>query len=455
MSLSPPLRLALFFLVSTAVYAQPGSSVFGGPSVLSGDQGSSGGSVRRLFQIRPYLNIGASYTDGLTPAAIDTEGRIPNRSSAGVTASFGAMGYREWKKSRLALSYNGRARHYTRQKTHDGIDQTLALAFQHQPTPRLQLSFNQSAGIYSRSLGLAGLNPADGQAFGFTPNLSSSVSNIPAVPQNDIFDTRTYYLTSSGGLRYNKTARLSFGAYGTGFTVLRHSSALAGVRGVGAGGDIGYRLSRTQTIGIGYAFANYSYTRGFGDANIHSSQIYYTRQLNRRWMAGGSVGAYRLEAVGTQRVRLDPLIAALLGTTTGVEVFHTKTYGTMLSAQLSAQFRNSALNFGYSRGLNPGNGLYLTSQAESIYAAYSYVPIRNWSGGLQAVYTRLSARTQNLGRSEAYIGTASLGRSIFSWMSYGVSASIRRYKIVNGFHRDSYVVTMGLGFSPGEIPISF
>ena len=373
----------------------------------------------------------------------------------GVSATFGAYGYHQWKKSQLSLSYQGRARHYTRQSNQDGIDQTMALAYNYQPTRRIEIQLGQSLGLYSRSIGLPGLNIAGGQGFGFTPNLSIDPT-VPTVPQNDIFDSRTYYLTSSGSVRYHKSNRLSFVAQGTGFTVRRASTSLAGVLGVSASGAVAYRLSRTQTIGAGYTYSQWTFNRSFGDANVQTTFANYKRQLGRRWTAGGTVGVYRLEAVGLRRVGLDPVIAALLGTGSAVEVFYTKTYGTTLAAHLGAQFRHSAVNFGYSRSINPGNGVYLSSQVETLYAAYSYVPFRNWSAGLQATYSRMSPRTQVLNRYQQYTGGANIGRSIFGWLSYNASASVRRYEIVNtGFQRDAYVVSMGFGFSPGEIPVSF
>ena len=100
-------------------------------------------------------------------------------------------------------------------------------------------SFNNSAGLY-------GSNRT-------APSLPQTVEFDPTttyVPTNDFFDNRTINLSSQANLTMQRSTRLSLNFGGDGFLTRRRSTALYGVTGIGAHGDIQYRVSRRSTVGV-------------------------------------------------------------------------------------------------------------------------------------------------------------------------------------------------------------
>jgi hypothetical protein len=124
-------------------------------------------------------------------------------------------------------------------------------------------------------------------------------------------------------------------------------------------------------------------------------------------------------------------------------------------AALTRAFRRSSLSMHYTRGVTPGNGVYLTSRVETILAAYSYSGIRRWNLGVSGGRDTLDSLTQTIGK---YAGSTAGGGATynvtgalhlitrFDFRHYDVSQTV--------FRRNSYRASIGIGFSPGEIPLS-
>jgi hypothetical protein len=429
-----------------------------GPSILSrgGLQQNPGGSSN-LIRLRPFASLQATYQDGLTPAVLEDGTTIPEVSTASGTATFGLFGYHDWRRSLLGIGYQGRYRYIgsRRARSLDGFDHFLSLGFSHQPTKRLTFSLTEVGGISPRAIAGIPILPGLGTSSGLGLGQHTTDPNFNEVPGEDLVDTRTIFASSGGDLTYQKSARLSFHAGATGFLVRRKASGLAGATGFTTRGDIAYALSRRSTVGIDYGYLSYGYNRTFGDANAHILALNYTRMLGRRWNTVIRAGAYRLEFLTTQRVTLDPVIAAIIGQRTGREVLYGVTYGSIINANLNGNFRRSGVNFGYNRRVLPGNGIYLTSVADRAGVSYSYQGFRAWSFGGSATYSQYSARTQQLPHYRQYGLNASVGRRLFEWVHFRTNVGVRRSEVAHTFRRDSWFVSAGLGFTPDDIPISF
>jgi hypothetical protein len=440
-------KAVLALTITVPMCAQQGG--YSGPAVLSRPGGPSNQRPAPLA-FRPYAAVQGLYETGLTPVSVTPEGELPSDASAGVNATLGAYLYHYWKQTAVGLDYRGAYYHYTRNPFFNGTNQVASLFAAHQPSARVALSSSSSFGTYSRAFGgdLGGI-------YGFQP---SSVIQQPGLSAlNELFDNRVYFLSTSGDIVYQRTARLSFNAGGTKFYVRRRSSALLGVEGSAARGDIAYRVSRRSTAGVNYQYTRFRFTQSFGGADLHSIGLSYAYSLSRRWEIGVLANAIRLETETLREVAIDPVVAAIIGQQRGVEAFHTVNYVPGAGLRLSRSFRNAGLTLSYTYGVSPGNGLLVTAKNSTASASYSYTGIRRWNLSANAAYSSLSGVGQRLGNYRTVVVGGGFTRSITGWDLHTVGRFDMR-QIDTTFpgipQRWQSRVMLGLSYSPGDIPLS-
>jgi hypothetical protein len=436
------LKAAAFFGFAAGLLAQTGA--YGGPSVLSRGKAASNRDLGPASALRPYLYLNGIYDNGLTPVSVDQTGQVPRDDVYGGEAGVGLYGYRRWKQTLLGVDYRGNFRHYSRKTYYDGSDHALALDFTHQPSRRVTFGLRQSAGTFSRS-------------FGWLPNPGIFDPTYSHIPADEIFDNRTNYLSTRGDLTWQKSLRLSFNAGGEGFMVRRRSNALFGVTGYTARGDISYRLGRHSTIGIDYNFLHFDFVRVFGASDLHMVAINYARRLSPTWEVALRLGGGRIETQSLRQVRIDPVVAAIIGQQVGIETFHQLHYVPHGGIRLAKTFRSANLQLAYDRTVSPGNGVLLTSRAEQARVSYSFTGLRYWNFGLNAGYSAMHSVTHLVGSYEGYHGgwgaTRRLGKNFHAVARFDA----RRYDmggLRQQFDRVMYRATLGIAFSPGDMPLS-
>jgi hypothetical protein len=423
---------------STAV---PSAEDYGGPAILSRGE-IPGASSTAPIAFRPYIGLNAIYDDGLVPVSVNTNGSIPTANLFGVELTLGVYGYHTWKHTTLALDYKGDFRHYSQKEYYDGTDQFLSLILTHQPSKRLSFTLRNTAGTYAESSFLSG-------------TLGILNTGYLETPQNDIYDNRVIFLTTAGDMIYRLTPRLSFDIGGEGYLVRRASSALYGLTGYDAHGDLQYRLRRHTTIGLDYRFTHYEYTKGFGASDIHSLGISYATQLTHRLQFAATIGGARVESLSLEQVTLDPAIAALLGVTVGVQAAYQLHYVPDLSARLTESLQRSQFSMSFNDSVNPGNGVYLTSKMEAGVVSYHYTGVRHWNFGGDASYTRLTTLDQTLGAYSSYGAGGGATRDLKKGLHAVLRLDERRYIVAAGrFNRTDTRVTLGVSFSPGDVPLA-
>jgi len=435
-------RLILLLLIAAVgtVWAQRADDP--GPTILSRGMGTALQGGGELLELRPYLSLNGIYDSALTAVSVDQQGKIPQADGYGAEVGFGVYGYHNWRHSMLGVDYRGDFRHYARQSYYDGTDHTLTLGFTHRPTRQLSFSLREAAGIYSRSNGWF-----SGYQF-FDPAFAN-------VPTNELFDGRTIYMSTMGDLTYTKSPRLSFNVGGSGMVVRRRSQSLVGTTGYTARGDVAYRASQTLTVGADYNFSHYAFTGSFGASDIHTVSVDLSLRLGRRWDLGLRAGGARVETLGLRSAAVDPVIAAIIGRTTGTEVFHGIQYIPSMQATLGRVFRRSSLSFGYSTGVDPGNGVYLTSRASGGNISYSHTAFQRWNVGLSGGYGSYSGLSQTMGKYQSYNAGGGFTCKLMSWVHLVGRYDARRYMITQStFRRVDHRVTVGIAFSPGDLPLS-
>ena len=440
------IRTAFLFGVALGLMAQTDTQTeeqaapeYSGPAVLSRGQLPNAGTPAPVT-LRPYVGINGIYDNGIVPVSTNVNGQVPFTDEEGVELNLGLYGYHNWKHTTLAIDYRGNFRHYWPNSYYDGSDQFLSLILTHKPTRHTQITLRNQAGTYSQNYFLPSILPEN---------------NFLQTPANDIYDNRVVFLSTSGDLLYQKSARLSFDLGGEGDMVRRQSTALYGVTSYSARGDMEYRWTRRTTVGLDYHYLHFDFTRAFGNTNIHSIGLNYSYQITKRTQISARIGAARVQTQNLIQVPLDPAIAALLGISYGVATSFHINYSPDLSARLVSTYRRSEFRLDYGDTLTPGNGVYVTSRIQNGGASYNYTGVRYWNFGVTANYSRLSALVQNIGAFTTYGAGAGVTRELAKSLHASLRFDEHHYDVTGTqFQHNEYRVTLGFYFSPGDLPLA-
>jgi hypothetical protein len=427
---------ALFALVVPA-FAQ-----YGGPAILSrGD--APAGMVESQLTFRPYFEITGVYDTGLAGVAVNSKGELGNLASPGVNLAGGISGTHSWRHTQIGLDYRGDINEYTKATYYDGFNQALLLSVKHQFTRHVYIDLRETAGEYSTELASASLE----QAVAYDPSQT-------ALPTTDFFDNRTIFLSTQANLIYQRSARLSFSVGGNGFTNRRRSTALYGVTGASATGDVQYRVTRRSTIGANYNYTNYSFTRVFSGTDVHSFSGTYAVQISKNLAFSAYAGASRVETKLEEVVPVDPAIAALLGITEGLSIAHVLEYIPTGTGRLSRTFHNGVLYVYGGRLVTPGNGLFLTSANTTGAAGYTYTGLRRWSFNSSFNVNRANTigTVGNYGNTG---GTLRASRQLVKNLHIVASLTANKYESTDysQYNRVIYDARLGFGWTPGNVPL--
>jgi hypothetical protein len=434
------IKCAIGLLACSVAFAQ-----YGGPGILTG-MGNIGDRGGRPSGIRFFAGVTGSLDEGLLPVSVDQKGQLIEENNLySVVMNVGAYGRKNFKHTSIGLNFIANYRHYGHNQYYDGVDTALALTVERQVTKRTIIAFNNVGGTLS-------------QGFGALYGYVSTPGDLVGVPVNNIFDNRTYFWQTGGQVAYQKSARWTFTAGGTGFFIRPQSKVLVGVDGYGGQAGATYQATRRTAVYFSYNNYHFDYPGAFGDSDANIVLVGLSRALSRRWTAQLGVGASRTSTVGVGQIAADPVTAALFGITSVTKAFSAHTINPAVQASLSGKFRRSGLNVTYIEMPNPGNGVYLTSNMRSGSAVYSYVANRRTSTSLGITFSDMESIGQKeLGRYRYFYGSAALTYRIAESLHAVASVGARNLDINNEgkFSRFGYSITLGLMFSPGERPLAF
>ena len=430
-----PALLMLIFAASCLAQFDGGA----GPSILSRGGGKPGQAGGRPVSFNFYAGISGSYNNGTIP--IDTgNGSADQQVLYGGSLNGGLTGSHSWKSSSIGVDYRGDYRRYNKNSYANGSEQAIDLQYTLQATRRITFHTTVVGGSSSNANG------------GFITPTAILDPSLIGIPTNNIFDNRIYYVQTSLGMTYRQSSRLSLTLSGDGFTIHRAAKALVGVNGYKANAQVTYRLSRRDQIGVNYSFTHFSYPRAFGASDLHGVNASYGRQLRRGLDITISGGIFRIETLGATQVELSPEIAAILGQSTGYQAIYRVNYVPQYSATLVYARGHSNFTGSAGAGVTPGNGVYLTSKSTNAGMGYSYFGIRKVTLSLSAGATQFSSVFQTLGNYRSYFGGSSASYRMSRHLSTAVQTDLRTFSI-NGVNRPGYSVSLGIYWSPMEIPI--
>jgi hypothetical protein len=452
-------RFCLLPLLALPVLAQIGGNLggFGGPAILG--RGAGAGTGQRGgadLGINFYAGVLGTYDSGLTGLQLDAQGNPINSALKGIDATVGVAGSKRLRRGNFGINYNAHYRQYTGGfiagvrrdgfNNFNGTDQSVSIFTSRTLTKRSSVSSNITGLTTNRGFGNLGMLP------GLFQNQTNFFS-----PTGEIFDNRIYFASGTGEYNYQKTARLSFGASGTGMITRRTSGLLFGVNASFANGNVAYRLSRRQTISAGYQFLNFNFTRSFGDTYGHGVFVGHSIQIGRRAQLANQVGMMQIESLGLRTVSVDPFIAALIGISTTSEVFYSKSWLPTINSTFNYRVnRLHSFDLNASHGAGPGNGVINTARMTTAGAGYAYSGIRDLGLSVNGFYNRMSSMIGANQIFSMFQLSASANRRISSSLFATVNAGQRKFlsSATNNFRRNSLFVSAGITWSPREVPVS-
>ncbi len=429
--------------MSIAAWAAPLFAQYAGPAILTRGEAPAGLQGAQI-SFRPFFTFSGVYDTGLTGVGVNSQGQLGNTAAYGLQFTGGVSGSHSWRHTLLGVDYRGSLYHYNKTTFYDGSDQMLMLSLSHQFTQHTTLTLRESAGMYGRGNGMLGM-----------PNTIAFDPSTTYAPTTDFYDNRTVYLSTQADFTIQKSRRLSFNLGGDGYLVRRRSTALYGVSGAGARADMQYRLSRRTTVGVGYMYEHFAYHDIYSRTDLHSIVGSYGIRFTRNLELSAYGGFLRAETVFVQSVPIDPAIAAVIGINYAPVIGHRIDYIPNISGRLARTFQNGVAYLSGGHSVTPGNGLFLTTAMTTGMAGYTYTGLRRWSFGIQALYDHGDSIGNYLGTYGDIGGTFTASRQIARSVHAIASFYGRKYQSTSfvGYNRPIYNATLGISFSPGDVPL--
>ncbi|HXE65049.1 MAG TPA: hypothetical protein VN519_16015 [Bryobacteraceae bacterium] len=417
---------------------------YNGPAVLSRSYTINRPLVPEQVKWSESLGVSSIYDSGVTGHLINPDGSPASGSSTligtMVNWSFGGRHY--FRHDQIAVNYTGNMQRYSGANAYDGANHLLNLSYSHVLTRRLSLNFVEAGAYYSQNYTL------QNQTVG--PESIANI-NLASSPNLQLYDTATKQFSSQVDLTWQKSSRLSMSIGGSWFGIARNSPQLLGTTGEQAQSDINYRFTRKTTVGAYYSFSHYRYSHGFGTSDTNGIGLIYSYALTRTMQIRFRGGVSRVESLGLQTVRINPLIAAILGETFGIVDVSQRIRTADYSAQFVKDFGGHAsFSLAYARGISPGNGVFQTSQQVSSSGTFTTRVFRVYTLSLGAGRDSLASIAQALGNYQSDYGRIGLSRTYKRGVGLNFTIDYRHFDVTSfAALRNQIRITSGVTWSPG------
>ncbi len=392
-----------------------------GPAVLSRSYSVNRPLIPQQLKWTESAGVNAVYNNGVSQS-VSANGTPGNATIVGTQINWGFSGRHYFRRDQIAVNYTGNYYQYGGASAFNGANNTLAVDYGHVISSRLKLNVSATGVMYSQSFTL--------EAPSLGPDTTIANINLGISPNIQVTDYGTKQFTTQADLTWQKSARLSFSGGVSYFAVVRDAPGLLGATGDQARGDVDYRLTSRMTVGGYYSYNHYIFSQGFGTSGTNTVGGIYSYAFSRSMQLRLRGGVSQVESIGFQTITVAPALAALLGQGTGIIDSNAKTTTSDISAQFIKDFRGGrTASVAFAHGISPGNGIFMTSEQESISATFA-MPFRR-------VYTiqggvgrdTLTSVGFVLGNYESDYGRLSIARRFSSGMSVNFSGEIRHFDI--------------------------
>lgn len=399
-----------------------------GPAVLSRSYSVERPLIPQELKWTESVGVSSNYNTGAN-GVVNPNGTISSTNLIGTSFNWSFAGRHYFHRDQIAVRYTGGYYQYPGGGGYTGLNNSLSVDYTRFLTRRLSLNLVFSGSIFSQSYTLTNAAP--------DPETSIANINVSSSPNIQITDYGTKQITTQADFVWQKSARLSFDGGVTYFGIARDNPGstgeavgLLGMTGQQARGDTTYRLSRKMTIGAYYSFSHYQFPQSWGTSHLNVVGAIYSYAFTRTMQLRLRAGLSDVDSLSMQVVTVAPVFAALLGQSSGYIDVSSKTISTDISAQFIKDFRRGkTASVSFVHGVSPGNGLYLTSEQESIMASFGMPLFRKFmiNGGVGR--DTLVAVAQGLSSYESDYVRFSVSRQLERGVSTNFSATLRHFDV--------------------------
>ena len=362
-----------------------------------------------------------------------------NVGSGGFGIGGGVTGSKQFSDSILSLNYRGDYRNYSGGFGGSGTDQYLSLVYSKRLSRRWTLLFNEAAGILYYSSA-------------YFPNLPSGGGTVG----NNPFSPSTRFLSSSVYLSYRQTQRLTY-TLGGSFFLSRYSYAGSfGSTGGILSASASYALTARTSIGGTYSHDNFYYQHGAGNTALDGGYFNASHIFAGSWNVHASAGITYANTSGFITLPVSLILAGQptdVGYITGP--YHTTTTVPTFDGGVTRRFRTFSVTASAGRGVNPGNGSYLTS-SHTYVGGSAAKPFHNALLSGNASYSRVSSIANQVSQSYSQnILNITYSRILIPHLSTFATYSYIKYGSLLGLNAstDNRFI-FGLSFSSKNIPLA-
>ena len=362
----------------------------------------------------------------------------PSASSGGISVGGGVTVSKQLSNGIFSLNYRGDYRNYTGGGyDSSGTDQYLNLIYSRRLGHRWTLSLQEGAGILFYNQGFySTLSPTGGT-------------------QTNPFSPSSRFVSSSAYLSYRQTARLTY-TFGGSFFLNRYSypGAIGSTGGI-VTASASYALTARTNVGGTYSHDNFIFQHGAGKSNIDGVYGNISHTFGHGWFVNLSAGITRAHSSGI----IDQPVPLIVGgqTVTGYLVgpYNNVSEVPTIQGNVSHHFRSFNLSASAGRGVNPGNGTYLTSDNTYFGGVISRGFRKSVVTG-NAFYSRVTSIANAVSQSYSSENlTASYSRIVLPHLSvYGTYQYERYGALLNyGSTADNRFI-FGVALSSKSIPLT-
>jgi len=413
-----------------------GMGGYDGPALLGRGGFGVGAQGGRGIPITASMGVAGSYDTNILGFSVDENGNFAPSNSFGVEGTVNVAGQKRFRRSYVGLNYLAGYSHYNRVTFFNGSNQFLSVSGATQLNAKWAITAEAGAGISNRFLG----------SYGFTGASELEFINLPA---SELFDSRIVFGGAAMNATYFKSSRQSFRFGGNASTARRKARSLADMRSYGANADWVYRLSRRTSVGLQYTFTHFDFEKIFGETDMHMVGVSLARQVGRDWQYSVELTGFQQSTVGVRTIQLDPVLVALLGRSSGAEVFESNNYLYGFSGSATRNVRRGSFMARAGRRVIPGNGFFITAVDSSASVNATYTPNSKWSFSTSAGYGRMSSLAFASGVFKGWLASVSSQYAVTRDISMVLRYDTREYNLTQSrFSRNGHRVSLGLNWNP-------
>ncbi len=425
-------KLPVLFLVLGSVATAQDTSA---PSPSAAPQTVTDNTLTSLageFFHGDFVNYYA-FANGVYDSTLQTL-QTGSGSSGGFSVGGGVTASKQFSTGILSLNYRGDYRNYSGGYEAGGTDQYLNLIYSRRLGRRWTISFQEGAGILFYN----------GTYFG-----------APGGVQTNPFSPTTRFLSSAAYLSYRQSARLTY-TFGGSFFLNRYNfpGAIGSTGGIFSA-SASYALTNRTDFGGTYSHDYFVYQHGAGNTTLDGGYANLSHTFGRDWRVNISAGVTRAHTSGVITL---PENVILAGETVPVYlVGHYDVVSEVPTIQGSVyhHFRSFNISASAGRGVNPGNGTYLTS-SNVYFGGLISKSFRNSAVSANANYSRVTSIANTVAQSFSQSSIiASYSRILLPHLSVYGTYNYNRYgALLNYSSISDNRFIFGVAFSSKSIPLT-